>query len=138
MNKISQTIMENISEVDTKFWPAHRESVKSHLLQSQIKVIEAVIEKLEQSKKDGKHRFDVGFQTCRYCGEPRILFDRVRVVLKIDEKSGGELATVTEKRYDQTEFPCSKNPMPTYNQALEDQISSLNQVKESIQEALNK
>lgn len=58
----------------------------------------------------GTHVFEVGYNVCKFCNEPRIIRDRKRDVIAVDEKSGGSVSEVTETSYDQTEFPCSKNP----------------------------
>ena len=81
-------------------------------------------------ERNGKHLFEVGFRTCKYCGEPQIIYDRKRVVIKRDEESGGELAEVTENVIDQTGFPCSQNRSVIYNTALSDTRTALTKVLE--------
>lgn len=58
----------------------------------------------------GRHVFEVGYNVCKFCNEPRVIRDRKRDVIAVDEKSGGSVSEVTETNYDQTKFPCSKNP----------------------------
>ncbi len=158
MNNITKTILESLEELEQEIiyvpfvrhtcegWNdlgeefidqalptlEFRDKVKSHLLQSQIRLLEAVIEGMKKSKKDGLHDFEMGNSFCRFCGEPRIFTDIKRVVLIRDKETGGELAEVTENRIDQTDFPCSNNPKPYYNKALNDQISSLEEVKKEL------
>lgn len=76
------------------------------------------IEQFIQKAKEGgwkypqaTHVFDVGCPRCKYCGVERMVIDRQRVVLEKEEGSGGELAEVTEKRYDMEGGPCDKSPL---------------------------
>ena len=89
----------------------------------------AEIEGKWPKKKRGRHDFWVGTNNCHLCGEPRIIVDRKRTLLSVDEKSGGTLAEVSEKQIDQTEFTCTKSPLYSgYNTALTDALAVVKEV----------
>ncbi len=82
---------------------------------------------LEGEKRYGEHEFPIGGNRCIYCSIPNIIIDRKRVVLRKDEKSGGELAEVTENRIDNRGQYCDKNPFVGRNVALSRAIDITNQ-----------
>jgi len=69
-------------------------------------------ERIARLKKQlhGGHVFEVGYNHCKFCNEPRIVVARQRTVLSRDEGSGGEIAEVTERRIDITDCPCPQTP----------------------------
>lgn len=118
MNNITKTIMEsleqeklnnNVSHIHYADSPEEAiEHPKSHLLQSQIKVIEAVIENLEKAKQDPYAIREKVFKEDEYWDE--------------------------EKRWDNaTDVGTFAFP---HNNALEDQISSLNETLEELKKSL--
>lgn len=74
----------------------------------------AIKEGVVPEEEYGKHKFEVGYNRCAYCNEPRVVIDRKKVIIRKNE-TGGEIAEVTEKRIDTTDFPCPKNPLYGYN-----------------------
>lgn len=92
------------------------------------KILEALGEMEEKEKRNGKHNFEIGSNTCSYCGEYRVLLDRQVTSVILDKKSVGSIAEVTERRIDQTDFPCSENPILDYNKAKQDTISNIKKI----------
>ena len=56
------------------------------------------------------HYFDVGYNRCSFCNEPRFLVDRKVLNTIVAEEGIGSSREVTETVIDQTKFPCENNP----------------------------
>lgn len=79
-----------------------------------------IVKEIEGMKKTGIHEFEIGYNRCKFCDEPRKFVDKQSLLLKEDKSSGGSLREVTMTEYDLTGLPCLKNISGNYNQALTD------------------
>lgn len=80
--------------------------------------------------KYSRHQFRVGENWCALCATPRIVVDRRRVVIRRDEKTGGEVAEVTETRIDTTDHMCLKNSADDFNDCRQETLDALQALEE--------